>query len=357
MYSTKTAITMSLRDLLEKVSDYDIYSYYLGSFKPGKLINSPLRPDDKIPSFAIFPSKTGDLLFKDHGTGESGNALKFVKLYRGIQTREELERELLRIVRKMNPMGGKARAESVKTVGLGLTDIGIVRQPFTEVDKKYWKQFHISIDTLKRFNVFSIKYFLCNNIVRGVYKDDNPMYAYKVFDKFKIYRPLASKYTKWRTNLTVRHVQGLEQLQPEGGDLLIITKSLKDVMCLTEMGFHAVASASETTFIPEDILNNLKSKWKNVVILYDRDVAGMQNARQYSKQYGLDAIFVHKKFKAKDVSDAVKANGFVVVKEWLTKTVERYDKLYNRIPDRDIDWPSRKSLYSPVYDKQECEAA
>ena len=239
-------------------------------------------------------------------------------------------------------MGGKARAESVKTVGLGLTDIGIVRQPFTEVDKKYWKQFHISIDTLKRFNVFSIKYFLCNNIVRGVYKDDNPMYAYKVFDKFKIYRPLANKYTKWRTNLTVRHVQGLEQLQPEGGDLLIITKSLKDVMCLTEMGFHAVASASETTFIPEDILNNLKSKWKNVVILYDS-----------SKQYGLDAIFVHKKFKAKDVSDAVKANGFVVVKEWLTKTVERYDKLYNRVPDRDIDWPSRKSLYSPVPSEQE----
>ena len=348
MYSTKTAITMtmSLKDLLEKLSDYDIYSYYLGSFKPGKLINSPLRPDDKIPSFAIFPSKTGDLLFKDHGTGEAGNALKFIKLYRGIDTREELEQELLRIVRKMNPMGGKARATAVKTVDLGLTDIGIVRQPFTEVDKKYWKQFHISIDTLKRFNVFSIKYFLCNSIVRGVYKEDNPMYAYKVYDKFKIYRPLASKYTKWRTNLTVRHVQGLEQLRPEGGDLLIITKSLKDVMCLHEMGFHAIASASETTFIPEDILNDLKSKWDNIIILYDRDTAGMQNARQYSKQYSLDAIFVHKKFKAKDVSDAVKANGFVVVKNWLTKTVERYDELYNRVPDWDINWPSRKSLYS-----------
>ena len=172
------------------------------------------------------------------------------------------------------------------------------------------------------------------------------MYAYKVYDKFKIYRPLASKYTKWRTNLTVRHVQGLEQLRHEGGDLLIITKSLKDVMCLTEMGFNAIASASETTFIPEDILKDLQKKWKHVIIVYDRDPAGMQNARQYSKQYGLDAIFVHKKFKAKDVSDAVKANGFVIVKNWLTKTVERYDKLYNRVPDRDIDWPSRKSLYS-----------
>jgi hypothetical protein len=88
MYSTKTAITMSLRDLLEKVNDYDIYAYYLGSFKPGKLMNSPLRPDDKIPSFAIFPSKTGDLLFKDHGTGESGNAIKFMKLYKGISERK-----------------------------------------------------------------------------------------------------------------------------------------------------------------------------------------------------------------------------------------------------------------------------
>ena len=324
MYSTKTAITMSLKDLLEKVSDYDIYSYYLGSFKPGKLMNSPLRPDDKIPSFAIFPSKTGDLLFKDHGTGESGNALKFIKLYRGIQTREELERELLKIVRRLNPNQEIRTATRTKLVGSGVTNIGVVRQPFTDIDKKYWKQFHISIDTLKQFNVFSIKYFLCNNIVRGIYKEDNPMYAYKVDDRFKIYRPLASKYTKWRTNLHNTNIQGYAQL-PDSGNLLFITKSLKDVMCLYEMGFSAISPSSETTFLPDSILQSLRSKWKHIVILYDRDAAGMQNARQYSKQYKIDAIFVHKKFKAKDISDAVKANGFFAVKEWLTKTVERYD--------------------------------
>ena len=160
MYSTKTAITMSLRDLLSKLDDYTIYSYYIGEFKPGRLMNSPLRPDDKIPSFAIFQSKKGDLLFKDHGTGEAGNALKFVKLYRGIQTREELERELLKIVRRMNPNQTINTATYSRLVGSGMTDIGIVRQPFNAVDKQYWKQFHISIDTLKRFNVFSIKYFL-----------------------------------------------------------------------------------------------------------------------------------------------------------------------------------------------------
>ena len=311
---------MSLRDLLDKVDDYTIYSYYLGPFKPGKLMNSPLRSDDKMPSFAIFSTKDGTLLFKDHGTGVAGNALKFIKLYKRIQTREELEKELLRIVRRFNP------TSSVATVTRSYsphenTDIGIVRQPFTEVDKRYWKQFHISIDTLKKFNVFSIKYFLCNRVVRGTYKETSPMYAYKVYDKFKIYRPLASKYTKWRTNLTNRHVQGLAELPYEGGNLLVITKSLKDVMCLYEMGISAIAASSETTFIPDDILRSLRRKWKRVVILYDRDATGMMKARDYSKQYKLDAIFVHKKFKSKDISDAVKNNNFNTVKEWLYKTL------------------------------------
>ena len=320
MYSTKTAITMSLKDLLDKVDDYVIYSYYLGPFKPGKLMNSPLRSDDKMPSFAIFPTKDGALLFKDHGTGVAGNALKFIKLYKGIQTREELEKELLRIVRRFNPTSSVATVTRSYTPHEN-TDIGIVRQPFTEVDKRYWKQFHISTDTLKRFNVFSVKYFLCNRVVRGTYKETSPMYAYKVYDKFKIYRPLASKYTKWRTNLTNRHVQGLAELPYEGGNLLVITKSLKDVMCLYEMGISAIAASSETTFIPDDILRSLRRKWKHVVILYDRDATGMMKARDYSKQYKLDAIFVHKKFKSKDISDAVKNNNFNTVKEWLYKTL------------------------------------
>ena len=316
---------MSLRDLLEKVDDYTIYSYYLGKFKPGKLMNSPLRPDDKVPSFAIFPSRTGGLLFKDHGTGEAGNALKFIKLYRNVQTREELEKELLKIIRNTNPNLESRKNSYSKVVSSSTVDLGIVRQPFNNIDKQYWKQFHISIDTLRKFNVFSIKHFLCNRVVRGTYKEDNPMYAYKVYDRFKIYRPLASKYTKWRTNLTNRHVQGLAELPKEGGNLLIITKSLKDVMCLYEMGFNAIAASSETTFIPDDIIKSLKSKWKNIIILYDRDAAGMRNARKYSKQFKFDAIFVHKKFKAKDVSDAVRDNSFFAVKEWLTKTVKRYD--------------------------------
>jgi len=324
MYSTKTAITMSLKDLLEKIDDYTIYSYYLGKVKVGKLINSPLRSDDKIPSFAIFKGARGGLLFKDHGSGEAGNAIKFLKLYRNIKSRDELERELLRIIKWSNPTT-TIRKNTYTSVQSSYSNIGIVRQPFNELDKLYWKQFHISVDTLRRYNVFSIKYFLCNGVVKGTYKEESPMYAYKVYDRFKIYRPLASKYTKWRTNLTNRYIQGLAELPQEGGNLLIITKSLKDVMCLYEMGFNAIAPSSETTFIPEDIIKSLKKKWRYIVILYDRDRTGMLNSREYSKKYNLEAFFVHKQFKAKDISDAVKFNGFSLVKAWLNKTLKRYD--------------------------------
>jgi len=97
------------------------------------------------------------------------------------------------------------------------------------------------------------------------------------------------------------------------------------VMCLYEMGFNAIAASSETTFIPDDIIKSLRRKWKHIVILYDRDATGMLKARDYSKQYKFDAIFVHKKFKSKDISDAVKNNNYDQVKTWFTNTVKRYD--------------------------------
>lgn len=70
-------------------------------------------------------------------------------------------------------------------------------------------------------------------------------------------------------------------------------------MCCYEMGFNAIAAASETVFIPEDILRSLRSKWKHIVILYDRDRTGMLKARQYSRQYNIDAFSLIRNLKPK----------------------------------------------------------
>ena len=97
-------------------------------------------------------------------------------------------------------------------------------------------------------------------------------------------------------------------------------------MVLYEMGYNAISSSSETTFIPWQILDKLKQKWNNILILYDRDSTGMLKARNYSKMYDLQAFFVHRKFKSKDISDAVKNNSFDTVKEWLDKTLMCYGR-------------------------------
>lgn len=323
MYSRKRAKlpdNITLDWILSKVTEYGIYAKYIGQFKVGMIYNSPFRKD-KNPSFGIYYSKrTKQLLFKDHGTGECGNVIKFVSLFTG---KTEYNDILSDIVDKLNITNNTKLVSSKQYIPPTETVIGVVRQEFTDVDINYWKQFNISINTLKKFNVNSIKYYLCNGIVKGTYKRENPMYAYKVYNNFKIYRPLADKYTKWRNNLTDYDIQGYEQL-PQKGDILFITKSMKDVMCLHEMGYPAVSPSSESTFLPKDVLEQLKTRFKRIIILFDRDTAGVKRSRKLSRETGLEAIFINKKFKAKDVSDAVEANSFEEIKNWLDETIKNY---------------------------------
>ena len=315
----KIPTDITLDYILSKVSEYDIYAHYLGQFKVGAIYNSPFRKD-KNPSFGIYYSKrTKQLLFKDHGTGECGNIVKFVSLYTGLTNYNDILKD---IVKQLNITTDTKLDSPKQYIPSSETVIGIVRQKFTPTDINYWSQFNISEKTLKKFNVNSIKYYLCNGIVKGIYKEDNPMYAYKVYNNFKIYRPLADKYTKWRNNLTEYDIQGYAQL-PSKGDTLIITKSMKDVMCLYEMGIPAISPSSESTFIPNDILEGLKKRFKRIIILFDRDNAGVKYLRKMSLKTGLEGLLVHKKFKAKDISDAIKANSFEEIKEWLYGEIKK----------------------------------
>ena len=317
--STKKKEPLTIEYILSKVSEYDIYASYIGQFKPGLIYNSPFRKDTN-PSFGVFLSKrTGKLLFKDHGSGVCGDVIKFVREYTGISNYNEVLQEIVKRLKITN----KTVLKSTKPIESKETVIGIVRQAFTKIDEQYWGSYHISMPTLEKYNVHSIKYYLCNGIVKGIYKDENPMYAYKVYNNFKIYRPLGDKFTKWRNNLTEFDVQGYAQL-PKKGNLLIITKSLKDVMVLHEMGYNAVSPSSESTFIPDVVLNDLKKRFKNILLCFDRDIAGVSNMRKVSLKTGLNGFLVHKSFKAKDISDAVKTNGFESVHDWLKKLLWKY---------------------------------
>lgn len=321
MYDTRKAKehNITIDYILSKVSEYDIYERYLGKFKIGLIYNSPFRKDNN-PSFGVYRGRNGNLMFKDHGSNLCGDVIKFVGLIKGISNYNDI------LIQINKDLGIKSTTvlSSTKQVSPNVeeTVIGIVKQPYTDIDIRYWKQFAITLATLKRYNVFSIKYYLCNGIVKAIYKDENPMYAYQVYNRFKVYRPRGDKFTKWRNNLTEYDIQGYAQL-PESGNILFITKSLKDVMVLHEMGIPAISPSSESTFIPDDVVNVLLSRFKRIIILFDRDPAGVRNSRLQSRKTGLEAMFVHKKYESKDLSDAVYFWGMNAVKTWLHATLNK----------------------------------
>ena len=154
--STKKKEPLTLDYILSKVNEYDIYASYIGQFKPGLIYNSPFRKDTN-PSFGVFLSKrTGKLLFKDHGSGVCGDVIKFVREITGISNYNDVLQEIVRKLKITN----KTVLKSTKPIESKETIIGIVRQAFTEIDKNYWGSYHITMPTLEKFNVHSIKYYL-----------------------------------------------------------------------------------------------------------------------------------------------------------------------------------------------------
>lgn len=110
------------------------------------------------------------------------------------------------------------------------------------------------------------------------------------------------------SNCTINNIQGYAQL-PENGDLLIITKSLKDVMTLYSLGYTAVSANSENTLIPLKVMNDLKQRFKRVIVFYDNDPSGKKGALDMHKTYDVPLMEIPISYKSKDISDFIRDYG------------------------------------------------
>lgn len=313
-----------LKDILKQTTEYDIYSYYIGKqFEIGRVMKSPLRKESH-PSFGVFKSTTsGDLLWKDQATGKTGNIVTFVSELFNINNTDAINKIYEEVVKKqiilITEKGSRIRDsyEKVKTI------ISIQRKNFTETDDKYWGQYLISREILKKHNVFPIQTFWINDQIANLfYTKKQPLYAYIVGDKYQIYSPYGDKKNKFRTNCNIGDIHGLEQL-PDKGNLLIITKSKKDIIVLDRLGYNAIAPLGETTPIPDEIISDLKNRFKKIIVLYDNDEPGIKAATKFSLHHDLRFVYIPKeyyiKFGIKDVSDFIKAYKIIKTKELLKK--------------------------------------
>ena len=194
----------------------------------------------------------------------------------------------------------------------------VKRRPWSQIDKQYWDSYFIPKKTLTKFDVSPIQYAFLNDKIIWEYSDDCPMYVYKIYNGLKVYRPLANKTSKWLSSCSQYDIQGFKQL-PDFGDLLVITKSLKDVMVLHELGYTAIAPQAESHDIPEHIITHLKERYHKLLLLYDRDKTGMKGVRKLMRKYDLDFAFIPKKYKCKDISDFVRLYGIPETEKILKK--------------------------------------
>lgn len=323
--TTKVTDEVTLEKILKKTNEFSIFKYYIPELeKLNKAISSPLRTD-RNPSWSLFESSSSEIMYKDFATGESGNIIKFVQ--RKFEDVNNYPQALNKIWDDIIA-NNKFKTINAKDYSNGndKVHISIKRKYFTKNDIEYWEQFSISKKTLKFFDVYPIEAYWVNDKKGNlIYTKEQPMYAYKLFNKFKIYRPYSkSREDKWRTNCGYYDIQGIKQL-PKQSDLLIITKSLKDIMSLYELGYNAIAPQSEQSVIPVSIMKNLQDRFKRIVVLYDNDEGGKTGAKKLNNKYNIKTLFIPQHYielyRIKDISDCIKEMGMNKTKEILRKLI------------------------------------
>ena len=317
--------------LLSKNSEETYMRTYLGVSITKKLIVSPLR-NDKKPTASFYRNKNNELIFHDFGTGFHANFIGVVMELHHCDYKQALRiiaEDFGYIKKEIERPEIKIKKTNIKIEEKSDTIIQIQNKPFSESELNWWESYGVHESTLKKFKVFSCASFFINGNYVNSSSDKSFTFGYYGGKKngnelWRLYFPQKRTFrflSNWDKNI----IQGAKQL-PQQGNLLVITKSLKDVMCLYELNISAIAPCSEVLFISNDQLNKLKKRFKHIILFYDTDLTGISFMRKIKKQHpNLNFFFIPRKFKVKDLTDFVKKYGLIKTKEYVEQIKKRFE--------------------------------
>lgn len=299
---------LNTQNILSRISEIEIFRYYCPNFRQlNKKFKSEFRKES-IPS-CIITEYNGKLWYKDFGTDDKAlDCFSYVMKKYNLTFTEAL----LKINSDLN-LNLSSSIEPPKLVNTKTTQFNENKLTTIEVENKnwivsyynYWKDnYNITLPILDFYNVKPVsKLWINGNPISIKLPTFSFLIDYDIIPRYKIYSPY-SKTHKWISNCNNTHIEGYNQL-PENGELLIITKSLKDVMVLRTFNINAIAPLSESTVIPEFFINDLKSKFNKIIVFYDNDKAGMTYSLKMCEMYGLERIYIPNNYNTKDISDFV----------------------------------------------------
>lgn len=311
-FSYKPDIT---KDYLLKYNTEEAYmEYYLGVKVSKKLICNPLRKD-KNPTASFFRNSKGELIFHDFNGSFYGNFISVVMTKYACKYHQALDI----IAKDFGLLKGQNNYHSVIQSSTSFVktnepaDIRVEIKDFSEDELKWWGKQGVSLELLNKYKVYSCRTVFLNGNIQTIKTKDNFIFGYyggtmQGKELWRIYYPKRKEY-RFLTNWPSKKVQGYSQL-PKKGTLLVITKSMKDTMCLRGLGVTACAPNSETQWLSENMLNDLKERFTYIVTFYDNDRPGMFNMAKIRRNHPeLLYFFIPHKFKVKDISDFYKKYG------------------------------------------------
>jgi len=311
MYNLNPVITKEY--ILKHLDQAQILEYYLGvKVDVNTKVKSPLRRDNN-PSCS-FKMINGTIYFKDWAQGFSGDWIRIIQYKYGITYAKALEKcaidfgltngSVNETVVKIEYKPEKLEPKESK--------IEIKIRPWDQYDREFWSKYGINKSILTLYNVYPCEIVFYNSKVVYTRRKNDIAYAYRFGPgKYKIYMPQRNAF-RWLSNYN--SWQGLEQL-PQFGDHIVITKSMKDVMALRQLGVVSAAPASEAVIPDDGIMTEISRRFTNIYSFMDFDLTGVKMANTLLKRYNIQPLFLTdgrfgtKDYGAKDISDYIEVNG------------------------------------------------
>lgn len=324
-------IILSKELILHNVTEEQIFEHYGVAIRKG-LFCSKLRKDAQ-PTVAFYRNKSNRLMLKDFGDNSCHDCFSYVQELFHVSYYMALQiiANDFGIINRPNLTKNKPKLKysGEKIEKTEEARIRVEIRDFDKIDLDWWGKYGISEKTLKKFKVYAIKYAWLNENLFYIFSENQRVYGYYGGTKdgieyWRLYFPGRKKW-KFIANWKSSMIQGAHLLNKIDSDYIVITKSMKDVMTLYELGVPAIAPCSENIFVSDIQYEKLKKKFKRIKLFFDNDLPGISAANKIHKKYSdVKILYLPIHGGDKDISDYHKAHGRKKTLELIENTKRLY---------------------------------
>lgn len=281
-------------DILQKIGSEAIYRAEISDMKIGRAMSNPMRKDQN-PSFSVFIGEDGNLHHIDYADDRyKGGCIELVMQKYGLQWKEAVEQigrqwGLLEGIQihKIPEVAEKRSLEATRRHCM----IQVQTRPWDSRDTKYWGQYGITREIMVQERCWPISELYINRQREKLDKDEIA-YVYQYDQGMKIYMPQRTKEDKWKSNISTKLIEDIDQLN--GHKKVIVSKSKKDKLVLRSLlpqDVMVISTQNESvSSYTEDVVQLLADR--QVWISYDSDPPGKQASIRVTSRWGYKHVNV-----------------------------------------------------------------